>query len=301
MTLRIVTHDGVFHTDDVCAIAVLHLATDGRIVVQRSRDARVINAANIAVDVGGGYYDHHQLAGNGARPNGTPYASLGLVWRDYGHDAIARVVGDGLEPGVYRAIWDRVDQTFCEPIDAADNGVNLVRLISDVQPVTIQDLVDWFRPLDGSNQEYDEAFHRTVACVLPFVRAAITAAYAYVQAEHALIAAIRAWADRGARADDPVVIERFVPDWKRPVVTATTALYVVYPSAGSWRVQGVPDRVGSNDLRRPLPEAWAALNAEELASLTGVSDATFCHRARFIAGAETLDGALALARLATAS
>jgi len=47
-----------------------------------------------------------------------------------------------------------------------------------------------------------------------------------------------------------------------------------------------------------LPAEWAGLRDAELARVTGVADAVFCHRNRFMAVARTKEGAVALAKLA---
>jgi uncharacterized UPF0160 family protein len=76
-------------------------------------------------------------------------------------------------------------------------------------------------------------------------------------------------------------------------------LYTVYPDAkGVWIVKQVPLKPHSFTGRKPLPEAWAGLRDADLAAVTGVPDATFCHNGRFIAGAKTKEGAVKLARLA---
>lgn len=53
--------------------------------------------------------------------------------------------------------------------------------------------------------------------------------------------------------------------------------------------------------RCPLPEAWAGLRDEALALVSGVEDAIFCHRARFIASALSLEGAQKMVALALES
>jgi uncharacterized UPF0160 family protein len=53
---------------------------------------------------------------------------------------------------------------------------------------------------------------------------------------------------------------------------------------------------GSTDnLRMPFPETWAGLNEGALQKASGVADAVFCHRDRFIAAAMTLQGAITMA------
>ena len=60
----------------------------------------------------------------------------------------------------------------------------------------------------------------------------------------------------------------------------------------------MPTGKGMFEDRMKLPAAWAGLRDEELAKVTGVPDAVFCHRALFLAVAKSKEGALALAKLA---
>lgn len=66
---KIITHDGVFHADEVLAIALIHVLVNERIPVERTRtiSAEDINDRSVwIVDVGGqrnsqlNNYDHHQ-------------------------------------------------------------------------------------------------------------------------------------------------------------------------------------------------------------------------------------------------
>lgn len=276
-----VTHDGVFHADDVCAAAVIRLV-DPDADIQRTRDSRHFEGADIVFDVGGGEYDHHQRGGNGER-NGIPYAAFGLVWRRFG-----RELCDGDQ-----AVADEVDRLLAQPVDAADNGVSLATPArTDVLPVTVSSVISWWNP-SWDEAEGEEHFNEAVEMARQILRRAIVRARGKVLAPREIGAAI-------AAATDPrvIMLERFLP-WQEVLVTsAPQALYVVYPSAGTWRVQGVPARLGQPDVRRPLPAAWAGLDAGGLATLTGVDDATFAHRGLFIAGAVSREGALKLAALA---
>src|ERR687885_1182144 len=87
--MRVATHDGSFHADEVFAVAALSLLGEPLEVV-RTRDEVAMAASDVRVDVGfaadpaTGDFDHHQRGGAGERPNGIPYASFGLVWRHHG-------------------------------------------------------------------------------------------------------------------------------------------------------------------------------------------------------------------------
>jgi uncharacterized UPF0160 family protein len=79
-------------------------------------------------------------------------------------------------------------------------------------------------------------------------------------------------------------------------------LFVVYPDStdAQHQVHVVTVEPQSFTARQDLPRAWAGLRDAELAAVTGVADAVFCHNGRFIAGAGSLQGALRLAELALA-
>ena len=80
--------------------------------------------------------------------------------------------------------------------------------------------------------------------------------------------------------------------------TAPEALFVVYPKRQGWGLEAVPRALGSFENRRDLPAAWAGLDGPELARLTGVEDALFCHAKRFLAVARSREGIAALAKQA---
>ncbi len=64
--MKIVTHNGPFHADEVFAIAALSIFfADQDVSIIRSRDPAIIAIGNIIVDVGMEYdgerlFDHHQ-------------------------------------------------------------------------------------------------------------------------------------------------------------------------------------------------------------------------------------------------
>lgn len=285
----IATHNGVFHADDLLAVALL-LRQHPDAEVVRTRDPEVIEAADYVVDVGGKYdaatsrFDHHQRGGAGTRENGVPYSSFGLVWRHYGAE----------HPDVHRL----VDESLAQPIDAADSGFDIYKETLDgVHPHTSSHLLASLNP--GWNEEneesdFDGAFMRALRVASVILGREIARAKGLVEAEEVVRKAI-------SDAEDPrvVVLSRFAP-WQNTVVTeAPEALFVIFQApTGDYRIQCVPDAVDSFGKRKALPEAWAGLRGDELAEATGVSDAVFCHNGRFIAGAKSLEGVTEMARQA---
>jgi uncharacterized UPF0160 family protein len=241
-------------------------------------------------DPSSGDFDHHQKGGAGTRENGIPYASFGLVWRHYGEEICA---GDAVAAA-------QVEAFLVQGIDAIDTGFTLVQPVLDgVRATDVSDLVDAFNPgwdEDATDALRLERFEQAVAFATGVLERAIAAARAAARARGLVEQAI-------AAADDPRVIEldRSMPWHQAVVTTAPDALYVIYPKkADDWRMQAVPVRLGDFTNRRDLPAAWAGLQADELAALTGVEDALFCHTARFLVTARSRDGIRELARQALA-
>ncbi len=292
--MRVATHSGSFHADDVFAIAVLILLPSGEgVEVVRSRDPEVLAAADVRVDVGQrndpatGDFDHHQKGGAGERANGIRYASFGLVWREHG----AAICGGDEE------VARRIDEVLVQGVDANDTGQSIVEPVYEgVAPFTVSHAIAALNPNwdeDASAAEKDAAFDRAVALARGILEREIASARAQVRAAGLVRDAIR-------RAEDPRVVEldRGMP-WHRELIpTAPEALYVVYPREDDWGLQAVPRQLGEFANRKDLPAAWAGLSNDELAAVTGVPDARFCHIGRFMAVAGSREGALALARQA---
>lgn len=291
--MRVATHSGSFHADDVLAVAALSLLDEPGFEIVRTREPRQLAAADVRVDVGqrndpaSGDFDHHQRGGAGERPNGIRYASFGLVWRAYG----VRLCDGSQE------VADRLDEVLVQGVDANDTGQTISRpTIDQVQPFTVSHAIAAFNPNwdePASAADKDAAFAAAVELAAGIIRREIRSAAAQVRAAELVRGAI-------ARADDPRLIEldQGLP-WHRELVpTAPEALFVVYPREHDWGVQAVPRVLGEFANRKDLPAPWAGLSDDELAAASGVADARFCHGARFMAVAGSRAGALALARRA---
>jgi len=292
--MKLVTHDGIFHADDVFAGAVLRLVWPAA-PITRTRDAALIAAADLAFDVGGGAYDHHQRGGNGARDNGVPFAAFGLVWRVFGVEAcralMRKVPGALASVTAVALVAAAVDRLLVQPVDAADNGHSIhgPPTVEGVRGVSVSSLIAWMNDEAASDAAYEVA----LTWAHDFLALAVRQAVAQVHGAGLVRAAV------AAAASGIAVLDQYVPDWQA-LACQSDACYVVYPSAGTWRVQGVPAVYGAPGVRKALPEAWGGLDGDALALLTGVADATFAHRGLFIAGAVSREGALALAQLAVA-
>ncbi|GMA58987.1 uncharacterized UPF0160 family protein [Alicyclobacillus sacchari] len=289
--MKIGTHHGKFHADEVFAVAILRqLYPDAKVL--RSRSPQVLAECDIVVDVNGSPYDHHTVD-KIYRANGLPFASAGLIWRDFGAEFISRF---GVkDEGSRNIVHTHIDEKLIQAIDAIDNGVDLDR---DTRIKGISELVGSFNPPWNAADDENEAFERAV-------RFASVILDNYVRHEISRIDAVDIVKTAFQTRTEPslMVLPRFCP-WTETLMeldTQASVLYVVFPDkTGQYRLQVVPKGPRSFEARKPLPSAWAGKEGPALAKVCGTADATFCHPARFIAGAHTMEGILHMAKQAIA-
>ncbi|MDD5318904.1 MAG: MYG1 family protein [Candidatus Pacebacteria bacterium] len=294
--ITVVTHGGFFHPDDVFSVAVLKLLLE-KFKLIRSRDLKYISEADYVVDVGGVYdpkkkrFDHHQEGGAGKRDNGIPYASFGLVWKEYGQ----KITGS-------EKVAALIDEMLVQPIDAMDNGKMIVRpIFGSVMPYTIEDMFFAYEAeveSDPSNPKiYDQIFAKVLDMALTVLRLEIKKAQHKVSDNQKVRKIYTAWQAQGGDPRLMILPSRtrfFAKDFPK-------LLFVVYKDANDhWSIKGVSAESDADTFarRKYFPAAWAGKKDAELASVTGVPDALFCHNGRFIAVAKSKKGALELARLA---
>lgn len=290
---KIVTHTtSRFHSDDVFAVATLDLFFKGDIEIVRTHDPEIIQTGDIVVDIGKEYdfekgrFDHHQRGGAGERGNGIQYASFGLVWKHYGRELAGSDEAS-----------DLIDKRLVQPVDANDNGQMIFDLRGEVSPYTVQDIMYLFRE-NGDDESKDLlAFKEAVKLAKFILEKEIENAQRYVEAKKETL-------ENYSVAEDKRVIifdnENFSSDTRAAVLSEfSEPLFVIYPDKGrgSWRAKGV--RVGEGfEIRKSLPEEWGGKYDDDLQSISGVSDATFCHRGLFTCAAKTKEGVLKMVDLA---
>lgn len=284
--MLLVTHNGKFHADDVFGTALmLQLYPEADVV--RTRDETVIADADVVYDLGGVFdaekrrFDHHQQ-GSPVRDNGIIYSGFGLLWRHYGREFC-----DGDEN-----VWRLIDEQFVQQIDAEDNGQTLSTATDfAVLPVSISTVIGYYNPSGSATDEerylaFMEAVHAATEVLLK-LRAQMVVEQA----------AIDTFATQYAASPDKryAVLGTYIS--ADVVAEANPELeFIIFPdeTLQAWRVRAVPDVAGSFAVRRRFPESWRGLRDAEMAKASGVSSAIFCHKAGFLAVAQTKEGALDL-------
>lgn len=291
----LVTHDGRFHPDEILGTVILFEAFNGNVSLLRtSNPPKYLKIPHVVYDVGHeiGYtrYDHHQLGGNGKRRNGVPYASAGLLWRDFGDIVL---MNKSVPPDYINPIWKAIDNRLIQTVDCYDNGFlpaecsdfSINRVISNFNPTWLEQEasnVAFLTAFEVAKQIFNRELERVKAqkLAIPMVEAAIE------------------------ESNDGIMILNSSVPWDGIVVNsslpkAKEILYVITPSLRKgYNIVGVKKSSTSFEVRKPFPKSWAGLPKKLLREITGVETAHFCHSARFIAGAKTLEDAKKLAAIA---
>lgn len=295
--VKLATHDGAFHADEIFAAALLtvYLKEKGkRFEITRTRDEDYIKTADYVFDVGGIYnaeknlFDHHQPGGAGRRENGIEYSSFGLIWKKIGTELCGS-----------EKVAEMIDKKLVAPIDANDNGFNLVTSNHEVSPYTIQDL---FHSMRATWREEtltdDEVFFKCLEIAKEILAREI------IQAKDGAIAEERVISIYNNTADKRIIVFDKNYAFQYDVENFPKPLFAVYPSRSikdKWTAKAVRKDPKAFSNRKDFPKSWAGLRNEELQKVSGVQDAVFCHRNLFLAVAKSREGAIKLAQTAIES
>jgi uncharacterized UPF0160 family protein len=279
----VVAHNGDYHLDDICAVAILNLWAQSNGVdldIQRTRDDDAIADADIVIDVGGVYdittnrFDHHQNSFSEVRENGVPYASCGLVWKQYGLDLCS---GDA-------RLWSLIDAQILAPIDAVDSGMGLMKSVhpSGITDITIHSIVSAYKPtwkeLLNNKEGIDSAFFATVSAMQSYLQRSIVSYRDYYEGVDAVRSAY-------TNARDKKIIELDIEyPWEDVLSEYSEPLLVIYHRKdGSYGIKCVRAHGHSSfQTRISFPESWRGVSGEDLIAVSGIHDAVFCHKAGFL-------------------
>lgn len=321
MSKTIGTHSGTFHCDEALGCFLLQqTAVFSGADIVRTRDPDVLKGLDVVIDVGGVYdpqtnrFDHHQKGFDEVFGHGfqTKLSSAGLVYKHYGRDIVASVMGQDASKDDIESVFLHVYKSFMEAVDAIDNGVNQYDSTEPPKYTNNTHLsarvgnlnADWYETLTDEETmerfksamsltglEFMESLHHAIKSWLP--------ARSYVMKDLELRKNVET-------SGQVMKLSQFVPwkshiyDLEREMNIVGEVKYVVYNDEkdGSWRIQAVAVGPGSFNSRKALPEAWRGLRDDELSKVSGVSECIFVHASGFIGGNKTYEGALEMAKLA---
>jgi uncharacterized UPF0160 family protein len=289
--MKVSTHDGRFHADEVFAIAVLNLVHPDLEIV-RSRNENVYKNSDIIVDVGHVYdpdnliFDHHQRSFSLKRKSGIPYASFGLVWKHYG----AMLCGSS-EASEY------IDSLIVQTIDSDDNGIDIYETkIDGIGFHTLSDIIESFVPRHvDEDDKVQKGFDRALNFASSYMKKQIKLAKELFEIALPNIRnAIKV-------AEDPriLVFKMFDKTWLNFISRESKkALFVIFPTHRStWAIRSIPKNGKKFEYGKLLPAEWGG-RQKDFAAISEVHDALYCHNGCFLAEAKSFEGADKLAGIA---
>ena len=288
-----VTHDGRFHADEIFALAVLNLIFPDLEIV-RSRDDNVIKKADIIVDVGHVYdpenliFDHHQRSFSIKRESGIPYASFGLVWKQYGESLCGS-----------SQTAEYIDSVIVRAIDADDNGIEIYETkIEGVGFHTLSDIIDSFVPRYVDDDKVKIGFDRALKFATTYMKRQIKLAKELFEVA---LPNIRK-AVKNAKDPRILIFDKFDKTWLNFIAgESKDALFAIFPThRKTWAIRSVPKRGQKFEYSKLLPAKWGG-RQKDFADISDVQDALYCHNGCFLAEANSLEGADRLAGIALES
>lgn len=290
---QLVTHAGGFHADEVLATAILEELFENVVVCRTLEVPKNLKSDVIVYDIGGGRWDHHQKGGNGVRENGVPYASAGLIWRDFGPELLKKKYSDSSE------LLTSVDKMLIRGIDAIDNGI-ITNSKFEVSSMNISQAISDFNPTWDENENPDEAFKDACEFARQILINTLRRAISVMKARGYVEEAIE------KSSNHIMILEKYV-SWSRALYfsrnpKALDIWFVIYPSnrvGYNWRT--VTISLKKHIPMKAVPDNWLGLKGEEYQKVTGVKTAMFCHHGGFIGAAETQEDAIRLAEIAITS
>ena len=308
--LKVVVHDGTFHTDDVLCVAflrkaifdylkLLHSTGEGfrsaqlhSVNVRRTREEAVMRTAHFVLDVGcedrvdshSIRFDHHQKVDSpDTYPNGIKMAACGKL---------AKWLYEDVDPTYYELLRDKLLYS----VEAIDNGQTLEDFEFRL-PMSPFGFVSYCNPRQhetaglGSRaiRAYeDECFEHAVDMAIR-VLARFDASYNQVDFDRQTLAsALERYNGKGhLKLNSHIAMQIVVEENDARIANGqddSKVLLVSFPSSDSSRymLQVVPKETGSFDSWIKLPKEWRGLRGADLNQATGTLGGVFVHPAGFI-------------------
>ncbi|XP_059613544.1 MYG1 protein [Phlebotomus argentipes] len=324
--LKIGTHDGKFHCDEVLACFMLRQLDKYRNAeIVRTRKDEILDQCDIVVDVGGVFnkeklrFDHHQKSFGDSLSSLKPevgdkytirLSSAGLIYVYFGEDIISTILfreaGITLDKKSLAMIYKMVYEKFIQEIDAIDNGVPMY---PGEERYSINTNI---------NSRIGDLNGRWMAVKTPFdTEAAFRKAMDVVGNEFIdkIIYYSQSWLPARSIVEDALknrfkthesgsilILEQFCP-WKEHLAILETEQkiegsikYVIFnDKEADVRCMAVPITPDSVICRKFLHKDWRGLRGDELEKISGIEKINFVHHNGFIGGAFNREAALKMA------
>lgn len=275
MKIKIVTHSGGFHSDELFAIALIKKYVSSDITVLRTRDNETLNKYLYdnkvwVIDVGGQYndrlknFDHHQVNFSSTwKGTDILFSSCGLVWN--------HLKKSGYLHCHSRWVLNEIENKLIKKIDLHDNGkyrwsqAVMFKLFNR----EVQDDTQFFKALQLAEMHLDNSIY--FICKDEANRSHVDR-HEYV-----------------CRGD--VVIVKEGGFNVIPTLSSMTNAKVVIESKtaeASWSVQSITPSIAT-------PQTWRGLSGKNLEEASGVNGLVFAHRSGHLVKTQCKESAIKVA------
>ncbi len=300
--VKLVTHSGNFHFDDLFATATLILFLEKQnkpYKIIRTRDEKKLEkfkkqaekkkGSVFVYDVGGEYikdnnlFDHHQLE-SPKRENGILYSSFGLVWEKYGQKICNS-----------KEIAEKIDKKIALSVDADDNGVKISENILDFKPYNFTSFLQSFYPISKKDKDYDLAFFEVVQIFKKVLKNEINITQKKIKDKEKFDEIYEQNSDKRyiiikGNILPPDNLSKKYPD----------LLFLIFKiNKKNFLINTVKIFDDEPFLRKKyFPKEWGGKRDEELDDVIGLNGSKFCHKGLFVAGAYSLETAEKMVKIA---
>ena len=280
--IQVVTHDGIFHADEVFACALLCIAYgQDNVSIIRTRDDKVLDLATReedtwVIDVGNSYdpsmlnFDHHMRDFNVPNRHGNKLSSFGMV----------------VEALLRRSFFSEVRQQlldFSNKVDLMDNGIKAAEDLSFISVFNSY----------SDNEEF--SFYAALETATSYLRSIIN------KWKEERIINLRLNDSLGNMTEDGIIYNTdYIPVDERANAIPEAKLVVYKSKAGTYNIQSVNvTETKDFSVRCSAPSKWLGLRDNELIRASGGLPLTFCHVGGFLTVTSTddIDEALRVARI----
>jgi uncharacterized UPF0160 family protein len=308
--MNLVTHNGMFHCDEVTACVILKTIFPDS-TITRTREQELIDEADIVVDVGKIYdpdnnrFDHHQEGCLEYIDDATKWiclSSAGMVYKKYGKQFIKQFYtfeDDKDLDEIYKQFY----QGFIQEIDAIDNGVKQSESNLKYWVCTgVSTIINRMNSECIFNDEeqlirFQEAMEYVYYTAKIILRSIYQRHQTYKNDYNIIVDAFESRND----VDDSgqiLLIRSECNNWQKCVVEYekkhgfegdNNIKFVIYRSSKEWRIKTISNSFSSR--KDILPEDML------MKHLSKPSDLTFVHSKRFLASAKTYGTAVEIGKL----
>lgn len=285
INMKIGTHNGLHHPDDVIACSILKKIYDNVDII-RSRNFQELDQCSILIDVGNKYqppkyFDHHHKNGP-RRDNGVPFSSCGLIWKHYGKEFISKILsGVQLSFQDIDEIFTIIDNTVILYVDKVDNQIITPEKTSICEYVMMLNdngsIDSFYKALDVMSNYFEQLIKyeynkiSSKKYILKLSEKAINDGLNYIILEYELDIS-------GLKEENNID-------------------FVIYPSSDKKTIILKCLPYDNNPLipRFIFEEKWRGLRGEQITQAgSEVDSVIFVHHQGFCGGAKTIEGAIAM-------